>query len=323
MSLGSSSSLKSTLRFATLGLALVAVAACGDDPVEPNPVQGSGVDITLSATSVKLIRSVEVPNPTATVTGEVKGTTNTALTWTSGDPRIATVSSSGVITGLVDGSTFVTVTSAADPTVNRTVVVNVVSTVVNVNPPTDFLYVGGPTRTITHTIENNTNTAVTWSSSDPAIATVSSTGVVTPVAAGNVNIIATSVADPTKQAASQVRVDAAPHDGFTQAVIGTTYPISGTTGDVELRWFYVPRGTTSVKIAVAGSNGDADLNVMTGAASEAQIFGYSSTNRGCFSAAGGSNESCTINNPAPRLYYLMVHAYETYSGATLTITTTN
>lgn len=334
MSLGSSSSLSTlatfarrsaskTLRVATLGLVLGFSVACDDDD---NDVTGTNTtpsaDITLSKSTVTLVRSSTVPNPTTTVTAELKGTSNTAVTWKSGDTRIATVSNTGVITGVADGSTFVTVSSAADPSINRSVVVNVVSTVVSVSPGSDFLYVGGPTRTIGATVANNTNTAVTWTSSDPAVATVSATGVVTPVGVGTTSIIATSVGDPTKQAASTVRVDAAPHAGFTEIAFGSVVPVSGTTGDRALFWFYAPRGVTNVRVEVKGANGDADLNVMTGAATTAQIFGYSATNRACVSAAGGSNEACNVSGVAPRLYYVMVEAYDTYTGATLTVTKT-
>jgi hypothetical protein len=338
MSLGSSSFLrtlatparrsarKTTFRVATLALALMAGVACGEDPTDPTPTEtGSGVDITLSATSVKLIRSAEQPNPTVQVTGTVKGSSNTGLTWTSGDTRIATVSSTGVVTAVADGSTFITVKSVADPSVNRSVVVNVVSTVVTTTPGTDFLYVGGPTRQMSVTVENNTNTAVVWSSSAPGVATVDQNGVVTPISAGTTNIIATSVGDPAKSAATVVTVDQ-PHAGYTFLPVNTTIPVSGTTGDRALYYVYLPRGTTNVKFTVTGgggaNEGDADLFIYPATASDAQIKGYAVSAGSCYSAKAASNETCSVSNPQPRIYYVFVDAYETYSGATLSVTTT-
>ncbi len=52
---------------------------------------------------------------------------NTALTYESADPAIATVTQDGVVTGVSAGTTDITVTSAEDPTVKNTFTVTVVS----------------------------------------------------------------------------------------------------------------------------------------------------------------------------------------------------
>ncbi len=61
-------------------------------------------------------------------------------------------------------------------------------------------------RTLMATVTGNTDTAVTWSSSDTYIATVSATGVVTSVSGGQATITATSVADPSLTASCTVMV---------------------------------------------------------------------------------------------------------------------
>ena len=61
-------------------------------------------------------------------------------------------------------------------------------------------------RTLTATVTGSTTTAVTWSSSNTYIATVTATGVVTSVAGGQVMITAAATADPTKTAACTVTV---------------------------------------------------------------------------------------------------------------------
>ena len=53
---------------------------------------------------------------------------------------------------------------------------------------------------------NATNKAVVWTTDDPAVATVSATGLVTPVAPGTANITATSVDDPGRMASCKVSV---------------------------------------------------------------------------------------------------------------------
>ena len=80
-------------------------------------------------------------------------------------------------------------------------------TSVSVTPASASIAVGA-TVTLTATAAPGTaDQRVTWSSADGAIATVSSTGVVTGVAAGGpVLIIATSVDDPTKTDTSSITV---------------------------------------------------------------------------------------------------------------------
>lgn len=314
---------KSTFRVAALALALFAGVACGDDPTDPiTPGNtGSGVELTLNASTVKLIRSDAQPNPTTTITPTVKGTTNTGVTYTSGDTRIATVSSTGVVTAVADGSTFIMVKSVADPSVNRSVVVNVVSTVVMVSPATMYSYPGGPTRQLSVTVENNPNTNVTWSSSNTAVATVSATGLVTPVGAGTANIIATSVGDPSKSAATVFTVDPAPDASFTQATAGTSYAISGAVGTQQRFFIILPAGTTELKATIAGPNGDADIYLYPGSATLAQMSGLSTSAALCVPWLSGSNESCTVANPQPRLYYVVIDAYSAYTGGTFSFTT--
>lgn len=66
----------------------------------------------------------------------------------------------------------------------------------------------GETFTLTATVNpaDATNPAITWASTDEAVATVDENGLVTAVAEGEANITATSVADPTKSASCKVVV---------------------------------------------------------------------------------------------------------------------
>lgn len=77
---------------------------------------------------------------------------------------------------------------------------------VTVTPATATVAVGNITNLLATVQPINAVQAVTWSSATPATATVSSTGVVTGVAAGVVVITATSVSDPTKTDTCSVTV---------------------------------------------------------------------------------------------------------------------
>jgi len=79
-------------------------------------------------------------------------------------------------------------------------------TSVSVSPTTATVAVGNVTNLIAKALPAAASQAFTWSSGTPAKATVSSTGVVTGVAAGTSVITATSVADPTKTATMTVTV---------------------------------------------------------------------------------------------------------------------
>lgn len=77
-------------------------------------------------------------------------------------------------------------------------------------------------------------------------------------------------------------------------------------GQYTLHSLYVPPGTTTLSFKLgswlSSSAGDADLYVRRGSKP-------SLTQADCISANAGSIELCTIENPLPGTYYVMVHAY--------------
>lgn len=76
---------------------------------------------------------------------------------------------------------------------------------VSLNPSGDFALDIGQQRQIVATVTNTTNTAVTWSSSNPAVASVDN-GLVEGQSAGTATITARSVADSSKSASVRVTV---------------------------------------------------------------------------------------------------------------------
>lgn len=123
---------------------------------------------------------------------------------------------------------------------------------ISVDPTTMTLTAGGETGKITATITpaNATNKSVTWSSSNTGVATVSSSGVVTPVAAGTATITATLVADNTKKASTLVTVEKL-EEGFvvTSSVfenggaIPVNYTMYGENSVLPLQWNNVEGAT--------------------------------------------------------------------------------
>lgn len=116
-------------------------------------------------------------------------------TWKSSNPTAVSVDATGKLTGLAAGTANITYT--VDGVVSNACVVTaavIVPTGVTVNPTTASISIGG-TRQITATVAptNSTNKSVTWSTSAPAVATVSATGLITAVAAGSATITCTTV----------------------------------------------------------------------------------------------------------------------------------
>ena len=126
-------------------------------------------------------------------------------TWVSADEQIATVQN-GTVKGIAPGETTVTCTTELPEGKQLSA-----SLKVRVVEPVKTLKIGtkantrvnvGETLAIEYSVqpENATDKSLTWESSDPAIATVDSTGMVTAVAPGKVTISAATNDGSKKQA---------------------------------------------------------------------------------------------------------------------------
>lgn len=136
--------------------------------------------ISLNTSNVNL-NVGESYNLRATITPS--NATNQRVTWSSSNSRVASVSSSGVITAMNSGYTTITVTASNG--VKATVNVNVNASYLNLNRTSTTLNVGD-----TYTISYNTNLndRVTFSSSNTRVATVNSSGRITATGSGNATI---------------------------------------------------------------------------------------------------------------------------------------
>jgi uncharacterized protein YjdB len=149
------------------------------------------------------------------------------VTWTSATPATATVSATGVVTGLALGSARIAV--RADNAVDTVTfpVTKVPVSTVRLSPISSSV-VQGQTVQLNPTVEDSTGATVTdrvieWISSDPTRATVSSTGLVTTTASGTVTITATS---ETRSGTATVNIQPIPVDTI---VVDSTYSVVTTT----------------------------------------------------------------------------------------------
>ena len=149
-----------------------------------------------------------------------------AVTWTSSNTAVATVDSSGRVTGIAAGSATITATSIVSNSIlaSHNITVND-SNSITLNP-TSLSLIAGANQTITATVNasNLTDKSVTWSSSNTGVATVDNNGKITAVAAGSSTITATSKADATLKATCAVTVTAVPSGGGTGGLTITQSP---------------------------------------------------------------------------------------------------
>lgn len=130
--------------------------------------------------------------------------TNRAVVWSSGDSKIASVSNTGVVTGVSGGTTTITCTAKDGSGITATAKVKVITAVSSIK--TDAATVGiiqGKTRKIKTTVlpADATNSNLDWKSSDTSIATVSTTGEISAKKTGKCTITA-SAQDGSGTAAS-------------------------------------------------------------------------------------------------------------------------
>jgi hypothetical protein len=86
---------------------------------------------------------------------------------------------------------------------------------------------------------------------------------------------------------------------------------SGATGTDKFYTLAVPSGATGLSFVTSGGSGDADLYVKFGSAPTTTSFD-------CKSEGGTNAETCNITTAQAGTYHVLVHAYATYSGLSLT-----
>jgi len=214
-----------------------------------NPVSVTGVILNKTSDTINTGATDQL---TATVAPT--NATNQAVTWASSNTSVATVNSSGQVTGVAAGTANITATTS-DGSFTATCAVTVTAatipgaavsvTGVTLNKTSDTIDVGA-TDQLTATVAptNATNQAVTWGSSNTGAATVSSSGLVTGVAAGTANITATT-SDGSFIATCAVTVTAATIPGSgtssspaTQTVLqfhigSTDYSVNGQVQSMD------------------------------------------------------------------------------------------
>lgn len=214
------------------GVSAIAIATVLPPPVASVVVQPATVSL--------------IAGDTTTLTARVSDANGAALdrvvTWASDHPDVASVTAAGVVTATSPGTATITARSegksgAATITVARAPVSRLAIT-----PGAASLVVGGAVSLVATATDASgtvlTDRTVSWSSSAPAVATVSSSGIVAGVAAGSATITATSegVSASATVSVSLVPVGSvAVLPSSASVVAGETVALSATVRDTAGR----------------------------------------------------------------------------------------
>ena len=206
------------------GVTVVCGSSSASTPVYPT-------SISLTAAS----NSISIGATTQLTVGYTPNDTNVKnVTYTSSNESAATVSNTGLVTGVAQGSATITATAQAQNgsiTATTTITVTPIAvTSVSLSSNSETIKVG-KTVTLVPTVNpsNATNKNVNWSSSNTGIATVSG-GTVTGVAAGTVTITVSTV-DGGKTATCTIVVQESSAGGEeTFSIAYTDLPTTYQTG---------------------------------------------------------------------------------------------
>ncbi|MDI9522510.1 MAG: Ig-like domain-containing protein [Bacteroidota bacterium] len=195
--------------------------------VTPKPVPVTSV--TLDKTTLTL---EEEQTATLVATVLPDNATDKSLTWTSSDPTVATVDDQGVVTALTAGTTTIRATANDDSGKYAECAVTVTPKPVPVTSVTlnkhEMTLVEGQSESLIATVlpDDATDPSLTWSSSNPAIATVNDAGVVTAVKAGTAVVKATAKDDSGKYDECTVTVN-------PKIILVTSVTLDNTTLTLE------------------------------------------------------------------------------------------
>jgi uncharacterized protein YjdB len=299
----------------TIALAVFSTPSCSDKSItDPGGIalNDSTSDAALIASaSVRLARDTIGVGETTQASVTLRDYQNRLLyqriTWSSSDSSVATVSGSGLVTGVSPGSVAI-IASRGRRSARAILTVTGLSTTsisvasVSVELAASSLGIGQTTQATATTRDSSNNVltdrTVVWSSSNNSVATVSPTGAVAAIAAGVAEIMATSEG---KSGQAAITVNATPPPPPPVPV--ATISVSPASASVQV-------GNT---VQLSATTMDSSGNVLTGravtwASANSAVATVSSTGRVTAVAAGtaritatseGKSGSATVTITAP------------------------
>ncbi len=182
------------LRRAFLALALGGLAVSCDGASEPSEGEIASIEVTPPSLNLTAGTTRALTAKVLDASGEPLG--GAPVFWSTQDPGVATVSAAGIVTAVAPGETQIAASKGGKSAIVPVTVVGLPVGLVRVSPTTSTVLVGATTTLSAEVFDAGgapmTGRPVTWSSNNPATATVGSDGVVIGVTPGVVSISATA-----------------------------------------------------------------------------------------------------------------------------------
>jgi len=215
-----------------------------------------------------------------------KALSGRAVIWSSSQSSVAGVDANGLVTALATGSATITATSEGKSGSATITVTNVPVASVSVSPPAASILVNGAVQLVATPKDANgtplPGRAVSWSSGNTSVATVSSSGVVTGVAAGAATITATSEG---QSGSATVTVQGLPPGCSASSLTWQNSAFTAQTGSFTAQFDATPNGTGLdgvTGLSVGAAAGFADLAVIVRFNAAGQV---DARNGGAYAAA--------------------------------------
>ncbi len=210
-------------------------------------------EIPVTSISIPSSKTISIGNSEQLTVTYTPSNANTGkkITWTSNKTSVATVED-GLVRGIAAGTATITATSEGGYTSTCSVTVNEVAvTSVSVSPTSQTMSVGS-TKQLTATISpsNASNKTLTWSSSKPTVASVSSDGLVTANAVGSATITVKS--NNNKTATCSITVEESTKDAWTILIYMCGADLESESG----------LATSDIKEILSVSNQPSDVNIV-------------------------------------------------------------
>jgi uncharacterized protein YjdB len=275
-----------SVRAAAGSVAATAAVVVSVVPVARVAVAPATSSITVGATQQLTATATDAAG--ATITGRV-------VAWSSRDPGVAVVSSTGQVTGIAPGSA--TIVAAIDgQSATATVTVRAVPVAaVRVTPDNTSVGVGGTVRLGAVVTDAAGNTlagrAVSFASNNSGVARVADDGTVTGVSAGTATITATSEG---VNGTATVRVTATPPATVAVASVRVTPGAASVPASASVQLAAEPRdanGNVLSGRAVAWSSSDQNVATVT---SDGRVIGVNPGNATVRATSEGVTGSATI-----------------------------
>ena len=263
-----------TLRFNLHAVAAVLLlTACGDEsssptapPTPPTPPTPVATSITLSATNLSFSSLGETSQLTATVKDQTGATMSAAgVTWATSSYSIATVSPSGLVTSVGNGTATITASSGSASGQTTVTVSQMVASLELSDTSISFSALGDTARAAVTLSDTNGNEIkdvdVDWATSDSTVVTVSTSGLFTAVATGTATITASSgsidgvVTVSVSQVAAAITLS---QNAIEFSVIGDTAQLNASVQDKngnDISGADVVWATSDESIATVSSSG--------------------------------------------------------------------